>query len=154
MELFNNNKVKSIAFIILFGLSFSSFAQCKKFTKKSCLPSLSPYTNNGQLTTAYMSPGDSADVSITFNAGKSYRILICSQESIGKVQFKVYDKNRKILYQSKEDEINPFWDFKMTSTQQLYIQITIPKPDTENSHKLVEMLPNGCVSLLIGFKQK
>ena len=110
MKLFNKI-VTPITVVLLLLVSINSSAQCKRYTKKNCLPSLAPYLHNGQLTSAYMMPGDSADVMMTFNAGKEYRILICSQELIGKVQFKVLDKKRKVLYTSDKDEINPFWNF-------------------------------------------
>ena len=150
MKLFN--KIFAV-FIVVFLLvsSFNSVAQCKRFTKKNCLPSLKPYLHNGQLTSAYMMPGDTAEVLMTFNAGKEYRVLICSQELIGKVQFKVLDKHKKVLYKSDSEAINPSWDFKVTNTQQFIIQITVPKK-VKTAHK-TDMMMNGCVSLLVGFKE-
>lgn len=140
-----------MAVILIAGFSFNSNAQCKRYTKRNCLPSLAPYIHNGQLTSAYMVPGDSAEVLMTFNAGKKYRILICSQELIGKVQFKVLDKRRKILYTSGKQETNPFWDFRVENTQQFIIQITIPKQAINNQRN--NLVQNGCVALLIGFQK-
>lgn len=125
-------------------------AQCKRFTKKNCLPSLAPYTHNGQLTAAVFNAGESADIEMTFNAGKEYRIIACSQESLGDVQFMVLDKTRKVLYKSEEGATNPSWDFKVANTQQLIIQIVVPKTDQKN--QLAQLTPNGCISLLVGFK--
>ena len=71
-------------FFLIVSFSLDSSAQCKGYTKKHCLPSLSPYVHNGQLTSAVLNPGDSADVALTFNAGKEYRLLVCNQEQIGK----------------------------------------------------------------------
>jgi len=143
----------ALVFIVNFLLvnTFDSLGQCKRYTKKYCLPSLSPYIHNGQLTSTYMNPGDSADVLMTFNAGKEYRIIVCSQEMIGNVQFRVLDKKKKVLYTSEEDEVNPYWDFKITNTQQLFIQITLPEKDKLN--KITDMVAYGCVSLLVGFKE-
>ena len=149
MRLFN--KIFAIGVLVLLFANISASAQCKKFTKKHCLPSLAPYLHNGQLTSAYMMPGDSADVMMTFNAGKEYRLLICVQEMIGKVQFRVLDKQRNVLYESDHEEINPSWDFKMENTQQLIIQIYIPVREKTNQHTM--MMPEGCVSLLVGFKE-
>ena len=147
MKLFN--KLFIVTFLLL--NAFNSSAQCKRYTKKYCLPSLSPYIHNGQLTSTYMIPGDSADVLMTFNAGKEYRILICSQEMIGNVQFKIFDKKKKVLYTSNEEDVNPFWDFKVANTQQLFIQISIPQK--EKTTKMTEMVAQGCVALLVGFKE-
>jgi hypothetical protein len=150
MRLFNKLFAVVTIGLLLLG-TLNSSAQCKRYTKKNCLPSLAPYLHNGQLTSAYMVPGDSADVLMTFNAGKEYRILVCSQEMIGKVQFKVLDKKRKVLYSSDEEEANPSWDFKVENTQQFIIQLTVPAKE-KDVHK-TNLVQNGCVALLVGFKQ-
>ena len=150
MRLFNKI-LGALVVVTLLVSSVNASAQCKKYTKKNCLPSLTPYLHNGQLTSAYMMPGDSADVMMTFNAGKEYRLLICSQEMIGKVQFKVLDKKKKVLYESDKEEANPAWDFKMENTQQLIIQIYIPAK--EKTIMKNNMVPQGCVALLVGFKE-
>ena len=123
MRLFNKISVTICVILASFVFTIDANAQCKRYTKKECLPSLSPYMHNGQLTSAVVYPGDSADVVMTFNAGKEYRILVCNQEQIGNVQFKVLDKSRKILYKSDPKEANPSWDFKVTNTQQFIIQL-------------------------------
>jgi len=150
MKLFNKI-VTPITVVLLLLVSINSSAQCKRYTKKNCLPSLAPYLHNGQLTSAYMMPGDSADVMMTFNAGKEYRILICSQELIGKVQFKVTDKRKKVLYTSDAEVSNPYWDFKVANTQQFIVQIYVPAQ--EKSVQKTNMVANGCVALLVGFKE-
>ena len=147
MKLFS--KLFLCGFLILATLN--GVAQCKRYTKKYCFPSLAPYIHNGQLTSTYMMAGDSAEVLMTFNAGKQYRVLICSQEMIGNVQFKVLDKQKKVLFTSDEDDVNPYWDFKVKNTQQLFIQIKIPSKDKGN--KIADMTPYGCVALLVGFKE-
>ncbi|MBL4593340.1 MAG: hypothetical protein JKX68_05925 [Flavobacteriales bacterium] len=147
------NKIPIIISVILasFVFTIDADAQCKRYTKKYCLPSLSPYMHNGQLTSAVFNPGDSADVVMTFNAGKEYRILICNQEQIGNVQFKILDKSRKVLYKSDPEEPNSYWDFKVTNTQQLIIQLTVPPMEKTNQKN--NLVPNGCVALLVGFKE-
>jgi len=151
MKLFNKIIITTAVILVSFALTIDANAQCKRYTKKYCLPSLSPYMHNGQLTSAILNPGDSADVEMTFNAGKEYRILVCNQEQIGKVQFKILDKSRKILYKSDPESHHPFWDFKVENTQQFIIQLTVP-PMVKNVQKL-DLVPNGCVSLLVGFKE-
>lgn len=150
MKLLNKSIVKICLLVLGSTISISSYAQCKGFTKKRCLPSLAPYQHNGQLTAAILNPGETADIEMTFNAGKEYRIIVCSQETIGNVQFKVLDKTRKVLYTSEEGTKNPTWDFKVANTQQLIIQLEVPKSKQKN--KLTQLTPNGCVSVLIGFK--
>lgn len=150
MKLLNKKYLPIFLLVIAALFSADTFSQCKSFTKRNCLPSLAPYTHNGQLTSAIFNPGETADIEMTFNAGKEYRVITCSQELIGNVSLKILDKSRKILYQSKEGEANPTWDFKMATTQQLIIQIEVPKADQKN--KITRLTPNGCVAILVGFK--
>lgn len=151
MKLFRKITVIASLAIGILGFVNSANAQCKSYTKKHCLPSLNPYIHNGQLTSAVLVPGDGADIDMTFNSGKEYRILVCNQEQIGNVQFKILDQNRKVLYESNPEEINPSWDFKVENTQQLIVQLKVPK--MEKSNQRTAMVPNGCVALLVGFKK-
>jgi hypothetical protein len=151
MKLLNKISLTVCIALLSFVFTIDATAQCKRYTKKDCLPSLSPYMHNGQLTSAVLYPGDSADVALTFNAGKEYRIIVCNQEQIGNVQFKILDKSRKILYKSDPEEHNPVWDFKVENTQQFIIQLTVPA--MEKSNQKTNLVPNGCVALLVGFKE-
>ncbi len=144
--------LKGMVLIVLFSsLTIDANAQCKRYTKKYCLPSLSPYMHNGQLTSAVLNPGDSADIEMTFNAGKEYRLLVCNQEQIGNVQFKVLDKSRKVLYKSDPEDANPSWNFKVENTQQFTVQLVVPAMKKNNQR--TSLVPNGCVALLVGFKK-
>lgn len=151
MELFR--KIAFVTFLFSTFLGFSNHvnAQCKKYTKKHCLPSLSPYIHNGQLTSAVLIPGDFADIDLIFNAGQEYRILICNQEQIGNVQYKILDQSRKVLHKSDPTKKNPYWDFKVENTQQLIVQLTVPSMDKSNQR--TSLVPNGCFALLVGFKK-
>jgi len=147
-----NNTLFAFCFILMsFVFVTKANAQCKKFTKNYCLPTLAPYMHNGQLTSAVLNPGDSADIELTFNANTEYRILICSQDQIGNVQFKVLDNTRKVLYKSNPDDKNSSWDFKVNHTQKFVIQLIVPP--MEKSVQKTNLVPNGCVSLLVGFKK-
>ncbi len=147
------NKLTLVFVLLLSSTLFSidANAQCKRYTKKNCLPSLAPYTHNGKLISAIFNPGETADIELTFNAGKQYRVLVCSQELIGKVQFKVLDKTRKILFESDKEAENPYWDFKVSNTQELIIQVSVPEMENQKS-QLTQLTPNGCVAVMIGFK--
>ncbi len=85
--------MKSIFLLTLLTiLSYQISAQCKGFTKRNCLPELSPYLSNGQFNAAYMIPGESADVEINFNQGLSYRIVICADPFLEGVNYQISDK--------------------------------------------------------------
>jgi len=139
------------AIVSIFFIYNDSFAQCKSFTKKRCLPLLSPYIHNGQLNSATLMTGEKAELFMTFYSGQEYRLSVCSQPVFENVEFRVLDKNRKQLYSSKDhNSIN--WDFYMSTTQQLFVEVSVPT--SANKTKMVaEMIESGCVSVLVGFKQ-
>ncbi len=141
-------KMKQL-FCAFLALAFPFFAsaQCKSHVKKQCLPKMAPYVHNGQMNSAVMLPGDNADISMTFYSGQNYRLIVCAQDQIGKPYFKLKDASGNILYDSFKDEVD-HWDFKIESTQTLTIQVSVPDMSTDN-----KIVPSGCVSVLIGFKQ-
>lgn len=122
-------------------------AQCRKFTKRSCLPILTPYVHNGQMNSAILYPGDKADIMLTFYSGQKYRLLICGEEQLGKVTYRVLDVDRNEIYNSKDKEKQEF-DFKVASTQQLIVEVNVPESSTTH-----DMDYQGCVSILVGFSE-
>src|SRR5688500_15410966 len=143
------NKLTAIVtLLIAMTLPFAASAQCKGFVKKSCLPKVQPYTHNGQLNNAVMSSGETAELQMTFYSGQEYRILVCAQEVLGNVSFRVLDATRKELYNSTDGKDHSAWDFKVAATQQLILEIEVPPLDSPNS-----LIPTGCVSVLVGFKK-
>mgnify|MGYP003667775005 CR=1 FL=1 len=135
----------SVAFL---SSSLFLFSQCKSFTKKNCLPSLTPFASNGQINAAKLAPGEAAELQINFSKGLKYRLLLCSSDLLGEVEMKVLDKNRKELFSDAVEENVAFWDFDAESTQLLTIQITTPKGENQN-----ELVGLGCVTMLAGFRE-
>jgi len=126
-------------------------AQCKSFTKKRCLPQLSPYFHNGQLNNTTLMAGEKAELLMTFYSGQDYRLNVCAQPVFENVIFRVLDKNRKQIYSSENSKSNN-WDFHMASTQQLFVEVSVPS--SSNKTKMIaEMVESGCISVLVGFKQ-
>jgi hypothetical protein len=144
--------VLSLVLAALFILDGSkAFAQCKSFTKKRCLPQLNPYFHNGQLNSATLMAGEKAELLMTFYSGQDYRLSVCAQPVFENVIFRVLDKNRKQIYSSENHNSNN-WDFHMATTQQLFIEVSVP--NSANKTKMIaEMVESGCVSVLVGFKQ-
>ncbi|GAB4302193.1 MAG: hypothetical protein Kow0068_24990 [Marinilabiliales bacterium] len=144
------NIVKLLAVLTIFMLFTNvSNAQCKTFTKKNCLTVLEPYVFDGQLNTAILTEGDVAELLLTLYGGQNYRILVCGQDVLGKIEFNLYDTNRNLIYSNKDHDYINYWDFKSNSTQQLIVQVVIPKND-----EVDDMMNNGCVSILKGFKEE
>lgn len=139
-------KFLNIFILALLLVPFGANAQCKSFTKKQCRPSVDPYIHNGQMNSAVLYPDDKADIMLTFYSGQEYRLVVCSEEQLGDVTFKVTDIDKKVIYDSEGKDSNVF-DFKVTSTRQLIVTVVVP--ESENTHDLDY---NGCVSVLVGFQ--
>lgn len=131
---------------ILLGSSYQAQAQCKKFTKKICLPSLKPYTYNGQLNSAILGEGDIAELLLTFHKNQKYRVSVCNQEMIGDVQFKIFDTKKNLIFDKAKSTDKSYWDFISKSTQQLIIQVTVPSSEIKS-----DIVKTGCVTILVGF---
>jgi len=146
-------KLKQLLFLAIFAALFipTGHAQCTKaFVKKQCMPRISPFTSNGQLNSTVMLAGQTAELMLNFSAGLNYRVLICSQDVLGKVEFKLMDKERNVLFQNTSAKGNPdFWDFNVKTTQQFIVEVSIPVPGKTNG-----IVPSGCVSVMVGFKDK
>jgi hypothetical protein len=125
----------------------TTFAQCKGFVKKQ-IPKLAPFIHNGQVNSSVFLSGDQAELTLTFYSGQKYRVLVSAQEALGDVYFVMKDANKTQLFSSKEQGKFDFWDFSVESTQQLTLEVVVPNVDTPSG-----IVPSGCVSILVGFKQ-
>lgn len=124
-----------------------SNAQCKNFTKRKCLSELDQYTGNGQYNGAVMFEGEEATMVQTFYSGKDYRLFVCAHPVIAdSLYFEVSDYSKNLIYTSA-DSRDPSFDFSVESTRQLNIRVILPDMGTSN-----ELKKNGCVSILVGFK--
>lgn len=136
-----------VAALFLVMLPDAVSAQCRNFTKGKCMPELTPYINNGQINSVVLYAGEQAEVEMTFYSGQEYRLLCCYHPILGdNVYFEVKDAQGNIIYSGK-DKSNKYWDFKVESTQQLTVVVSVP---TEKSN--VNLPQSGCVSVLVGFK--
>ena len=61
---------------------------------------------------------------------------------------KVYDTDKNLLFDNANNELTNSWDFKSNSTQQLIVRVTVPEEKNRSG-----MVQNGCVSILVGFKE-
>lgn len=136
-----------IAVLLLF-ISHSGFSQCRNIAKK-CLPELAPYIYTGQLNTAEMAEGETAELGITFYSGQEYRIIICSSSVLGDIRFNILDKDRKLVFANKDHNNARSWDFKVNSTEEYTIEIIVPAGKGKTSG-IANM---GCVAILTGFKK-
>jgi len=141
--------IKAVGILVLAcSLPFAGYSQCKGFTKKECLPQIEPYVYNGQLNSAVLNEGDVAELLLTFYGGQDYRIYVCAQEVLGNIEFRLLDTERNVIFHNKDHDFIKYWDFVANSTQQLIVQVKVPKGESAGG-----MVQSGCVSILVGFKE-
>ncbi len=133
--------------LLLFAISTTTKAQCNAFVKKKCMYKVVPFTSNGQVNTNTLEAGKTISLNLSFYAGKDYRIIVCSEEILGDVTFKVIDKSKRVVFSSAENNHPDFWDFKAKSTQPLTVEVTSPPSQSTSS-----VIPSGCLSIIVGFK--
>ncbi|MFN5182211.1 MAG: hypothetical protein ACK5D5_04205 [Bacteroidota bacterium] len=144
----NKTNLFFVAFFIL--VSNLAVAQCKSFVKKKCLPTLAPYVTNGQINTANFSPGDHAEIPVSFFENTEYRIIVCGQEILGKINYKLLDANKNVVFDNAQHEFANSWDFSSVSNQSFTLVVEVPSDKSDNHS---QMMHSGCVSVIIGFKK-
>ncbi len=122
-------------------------AQCKGFTKRNCLPGLEPYLSNGQLNATKMSAGQEAIVQLNFNKGLSYRLIVCADPYFENTIYEIKSMENKVLATDTIKKTFAFEDIEVDKTQPLILSIQLPK-----SESTTDIVRDGCVTILVGFK--
>lgn len=145
---YNTGLVVVLLTCFMFLYSNIGQSQCRYFAKRKCLPTLQEdgFSFSGQLNNVTLLEGDNVDIALTFQEGKTYRLMVCFQPILGEVLFKLLDKNGAIVFSSEDADKNIF-DFNVESTQQFKLEITVPAAETTHG-----ILHEGCVSVLQGYK--
>lgn len=139
--------MKKAFFLILFVFaSVYGFSQCDQFVKEECMPQLGSFTDIGKRNLAVLLPGDTAQIGVTFYKAHQYRVVVCAQQNLGKVRFRLLSRNGAVLFDSKAHNNPTYWDFNVGVTQNVVVQLIVP-PVGSN-----QVAQTGCVSVLIGFK--
>ncbi len=141
-------KISKLFIVLILAISFTNVYSQKRFVKNKCLPVLKPFVYNGQLNSANLAEGDIAELLLTFYGGQDYRILVCSQEVLGNVEFKLFDTNKNLIFSNKDHDYINYWDFTSNTTQQLVVRVKVPKQEDSGDIK-----QSGYVSILVGFKE-
>ena len=141
--------------IILFSLFFISNtnAQCRGFAKEYCKKLLGNYVTSGESNTSELKPGEKHQFMATFYKGQHYRIAVCSDESLGNIQFTIRNAKRQLYFDNHGEAIKNF-DFRVSTTQQLIISLIVPKSPTNSSEDDTNEKEeiSGCVSAITGFR--
>lgn len=135
-------KINSIILVVFLSVTahFNATAQCKSVVKEG-IQKLTPYTHNGQVNNVTLKEGKTAELHLSFYKGLNYKLQISADQSLGKVNFRVLDENKKEVYNSTTAEKSAdFWNFYSNSSQELIIELT----STESK--------KGCAAVLVGMQ--
>ena len=138
--------LRFIAIAIFIGLSTAVdvYAQAEKTVAICTHYMVPPYISDGQQYRALLNGDEIAEFHVTFFGGNIYRIVAASGKTEGNVVFRVYDKERNLLFDSKKHKNTSYWDFKFTSTVDGIIESQL---DTSK-------VGSGFLMMQIGFKQE
>jgi len=142
-------RITPIIALLILGITANVDAQCKAFAKKVCLPELGTYIHDGNYHAAILVEGEEAELYKTFYSDMEYRVAVCGEDQLPKVEFKVLDSNKNVLYSNKDSDYSRTWDFKLQSSQQLKLVVKVL-----SFNKPEDTPASGCVSIMFGFKVK
>ncbi len=141
-------KLKHIIAAALLVLLFSSAAdaQCIDLVKTKGFTYLdtAKYIPEARFNALPLREGDDVDIYKSFFKGRNYRIVVVGAENMPKLNFKVTNFQRQVLYDSnitKEES----WDFVSDKNQNLIISVEVPKADKDKKPQ------SGCVAVVVGF---
>jgi hypothetical protein len=139
----------SILALLIVATTISVNGQCKAFAKKICIPELGAYTHDGNYHAAILVEGEEAELYKTFYSDMEYRVAICGEDKLPKIEFRVLDSNKNVLYSNKDSNYAKTWDFKLESSQQLKLIVKV-----NALNRFGEEPASGCVAIMFGFKVK
>ncbi len=132
-----------VFFIGFIGLNKTIMAQADE-TMNICSKYLvAPFISDGQQYKALLNEDEIAEFHITFFGGSIYRLVTASGTTEGNVIFRIYDKERNLLFSNADYDNSTYWDFKFSSTIDCIIEAQL---DNDN-------LQSGYLLMLVGFKQ-
>ncbi len=140
--------VKFIVFSFFSLFIFNKLnAQCIDLVKDKGFTYLdtSKYMPEARFNALPLREGDDVDIYKSFFKGRNYRIVVVGAENMPKLNFRVTNFQRQVLYDSSITKMES-WDFLSEMNQNLIISVFVPKQ--EDKKKRPE---SGCVAVVIGF---
>ena len=141
-------RITTLAFLFscMTLISFSQSA-CHGYGQSACKPNLDGYVPNPQALNAELGSGESAEVSMVFSKNHDYRIYICTEEHMGEIGFKIKSSKGEVLFDNQDYEMTDTWDFSMSTTKRLIIEVTFMGAASEDGFQ-----ETGCSAILIGYR--
>tara|TARA_R110002096_G_scaffold432341_4_gene649087 strand:- start:11408 stop:11830 length:423 start_codon:yes stop_codon:yes gene_type:complete len=138
------NKLIKIVFsiCIICLASLAANAQCDTIATVCQNNFSKAYLSDGQDYRALLIEDQTAEFHLTLYGGSVYRFGGCSGLENGNLIFRLYDEERNELFSNAEQQMAPYWDFKVNSTLDIIVEANLN----------LEKISSGCAVLLVGFK--
>ncbi|MBI9065699.1 MAG: hypothetical protein JEZ09_00325 [Salinivirgaceae bacterium] len=159
--------IKITTFVIVISLPLLGFSQTNDYTVRKCFGYQKDsckisrnifYKVHNESRSALFLKGQTSQTPITIYNGRDYRISLCWDHVLGnQIQFRLLDRETNdLLYDNATDEFSSDFEFTVTQTREIIIEISIP-----GSSSLVEAMGNdeliivrkdtdmGCLGVLI-----
>lgn len=135
--------------IIIFSknIQAQASASCKNFAKSGFdILDTAVFVHDGRYNALKLSEGDKIDVYKPFYKGRTYKIVVLSEENLQELSFKVINIQRQTLYESETLENAQYWEYTPEKNENLIITVEIPGTEDE------EKIETGCVAVIVGYK--
>jgi hypothetical protein len=129
----------AVAILTLAAVNVCS-AQCGAAIKAG-IKKLDPYQHNGQVNSCTLVLGEPAQIHLSFYKGLYYKLQVCSEAAVGKVNFRVVDENNAELYNSETAAQGDSFEFFSNSSQELVIELVS-----------ADKAKQGCAGIVVGMK--
>jgi hypothetical protein len=137
--------IRILTFMLAFVAPIVTQAQCKSFVKNKCLPGLENYTPSDKYNSLKLVQGEEAEVNLVFNPNHNYRVIVCTQDILGDVEYQILTDKGQVIFNSADSNGKSSFDFSTMSTQKLQVLIKVPDNDSASG-----LLHEGCVTIVIG----
>ncbi len=142
--------MKHVKYLIAVTLLLTMFtqltkAQCLDFAKDKGFAALdtTKFVPEGRLNAVPLSEGDMFDVYKPFFRGRKYKVVVVGADNMPKLNFKVSNFQREVLYDSSKGGGNG-WEFTSETNQNLIISVEVPASSSANPK-------TGCIAVIVGF---
>ena len=102
------------------------------------------FISDGQVYRTFLDENQVSEFEVTLYGGSTYRIAASAGIAENFLIFEIYDTSRNLLFSNKDCNNAPYWDFKIESTIDCYVEARL-----DMNKKL-----SGCAIMMIGFEKR
>lgn len=118
-----NLKLKYFILLISFVvLNFNVSAQLDTVMARCNSLLTDNFISDGQQYLSLITGNQTAEFSVVFYGGNTYRVISCGGNNSNDIIFNIYDKYRNLLFSNTEYDNTNYWNFQFESTVECFIE--------------------------------